>query len=322
MRRVAVLTSGGDAPGMNACIRAIVRCASLKGLEVVGIKRGFAGLMSREVVKLGPREVSNILQLGGTFLGTSRCQEMFTPEGRQKAIGFLREEHVDGLITLGGDGTFRGAAALAAEGSVKVIGVPATIDNDVYGTDFSLGFDTALNTALESIDRIRDTAQSLERLFFVEVMGRTRGFIALHTGIASGADEILIPEVEMDIDGLCRALKQGYEIGKKSLIVLVAEGGTPGRTQAIAREVGQKTGLDYRVCILGHVQRGGSPTARDRLLASKLGLAAIEALLDGKSGQMVGEMGGQITLTPLEQSWQKEKEFDRGLLDLLKLLAT
>ena len=322
MQRVAVLTSGGDAPGMNACIRAIVRCASAKGLEVVGIKRGFSGLIAREAVELGPREVSNILQSGGTFLGTSRCAEMLTAEGRRRALQFLEEQRVDGLLALGGDGTFRGAAALADEGSIKVLGVPATIDNDVYGTDFSIGFDTALNTALESIDRIRDTAQSLERLFFVEVMGRTRGFIALHTGLATGADEILIPEIEEDIEELCQSLRRGYELGKKSLIVLVAEGGTPGRTQEIAREVGRKTGYDYRVCILGHVQRGGSPTARDRILASKLGLAAVEALLEGKNKQMVGEVRGQLILTPLEETWQRRKEFDAGLLDLLKLLAT
>ncbi len=322
MQKIGILTSGGDAPGMNACIRAIVRSAAWYNLEVIGIRRGYTGLFTREFVRLGPRSVSNILQLGGTVLGTSRCAEMKTVEGRQRAIQTLQDEGIWGLIVLGGDGTFRGASTLVREGQVKVMGIPTTIDNDVYGTDYSVGFDTAINTALESIDRIRDTALSHDRIFFVEVMGKTRGFIALEVGIAGGAEAILIPEVETDIEKLCIELERSHSKGKKSIIVIVAEGDAPGGAMEIARQVGERLGLEYRVCILGHVQRGGPPTARSRVLACKLSAAAVYGLLHGKEAHMVGEVKGEIVYTPLEETFQRTKELDKRLLEWVKVLAT
>ena len=321
VKRVGVLTSGGDAPGMNAGVRAIVRSAAPRRIEVIGIRRGYAGLLDRDMITLGPMRVAHILERGGTFLDSSRCDEMKTPEGIKKAIDILQEEEVEGLITIGGDGTFRGAAALEETGGVKVVGVPATIDNDVYGTDYTIGFDTAINTALQSIDKIRDTAESLGMLFFVEVMGRTRGFIALAVGIAGGASEILIPETETNIEILGQRLRRRLRKGERSALVVVAEGDTPGGAHAIAEAVGKMMKLDYRVVSLGHVQRGGSPTARDRILASELGVAALNALAEGKHGCMVGQIGSQIVCTPLEETWTETKELDTHLLQMLHVLA-
>ena len=321
IKRIGVLTSGGDAPGMNACIRAVVRCAVDRGIEVIGIKRGYEGLLERDMLPLGPRAVGHILARGGTFLDSFRCEEMKTPEGIKKAADILDKERIEGLITIGGDGTFRGAAALAKEGRVKIIGVPGTIDNDVYGTDYTIGFDTAINTALQAIDKIRDTAESHDRLFFVEVMGRNRGFIALAVGIAGGADEILIPEMDTDFQVLAQSLKKNFKAGKKSSLVVVAEGDTPGGAQAIADKVGWLIGTDYRVVALGHVQRGGSPTARDRILASELGAAAVNGLADGVDGCMVGQIGSEIVGTPLEETWTKTKELDTRMLRMLHILA-
>ena len=310
LRHIGILTSGGDAPGMNACIRAVVRTATARGIEVLGFKRGYAGLLAGDSVRLGPRSVSNVIQHGGTFLGTSRCEEMKTVEGRKIALDMLEKEKVDALVTLGGDGTFRGATALAQEGHIRIIGCPCTIDNDVYGTDYTIGFDTAVNTALESIDKIRDTAMSLERLFFIEVMGRTRGFIALEVGIAGGADHVLVPEIKADLDKLSRELHQHVHGQNRSAIVIVAEGERPGGAVEIGRQVGTRLGLEYRVCVLGHVQHGGAPTARDRLLASKLGAAAVNALVECKVGFMVGQVNGRVTYTPLRDTWEKVKDLD------------
>lgn len=321
MKRIGVLTSGGDAPGMNACIRAIVRSATRRRGEIVGIRRGFAGLLDGDMITLGPMRVAHILERGGTFLDSSRCDEMKTPRGIQKAIEILREERIDGLITIGGDGTFRAAAALEETGEIKVVGVPGTIDNDVYGTDYTIGFDTAINTALQSIDKIRDTAESLDMLFFVEVMGRTRGFIALAVGIAGGASEILIPEMETNIETLTKRLERRLKRGEQSAMVVVAEGDTPGGAQAIAEQVGKLMKLEFRVVALGHVQRGGSPTARDRILASELGVAAMNALLEGQSGIMVGEIGSQLVYTPLSDTWTKTKDLDTHLIQMLHILA-
>ncbi|MFW6105377.1 MAG: 6-phosphofructokinase [Chloroflexota bacterium] len=321
MKRIGVLTSGGDAPGMNACIRAIVRSGTSRKLEVVGIRRGYRGVLEGDFVKLGPRSVANIIHRGGTFLETGRCEEMKTNEGIRKAIEILQRENIEGLITIGGDGTFRGAVALAEAGNVKVIGIPGTIDNDVYGTDYSIGFDTAINTALEAIDKIRDTCQSLQRPFFVEVMGRSRGFIALEVGIAGGAEEILIPEVETKIDQLCLDIKNSFDRGKRCSIVIVAEGDEAGGALKVAQQVGERLKLEYRICVLGHIQRGGSPTARDRVLASKLGAAAVDALSNSKSGYMVGELKGEIAFTPLRETWEKRNELDSDLLRLIKVLA-
>ena len=321
MKRIGILTSGGDAPGMNACIRAIVRYGVSHRLEVVGIRRGYCGIFEEDFVKLDSRSVSNIIHRGGTILETARCEEMKTKEGVRKANGILRREGIEGLITIGGDGTFRGATALAETGNAKVIGIPATIDNDVYGTDYTIGFDTAINTALDAIDKIRDTAGSLPRPFFIEVMGRNRGFIALEVGIAGGAEDILIPELETKIEQLCLDIRRSFKRGKKSLIVIVAEGDEAGGAFSIAQQVWERLRLEYRICVLGHVQRGGSPTARDRVLASKLGAAAVDALLKGMAGYMVGELKGDIAFTPLRETWEKRKELDSNLLRLVKVLA-
>jgi len=321
VKRIGVLTSGGDAPGMNACIRAIVRCGVRHKLEVIGIRRGYAGLLEGELVKLGPRSVANIIHRGGTFLETARCEEMKTAEGMKKAAQVLHQEGIEGLIAIGGDGTFRGATALAEAEEIKVIGIPGTIDNDVYGTDYAIGFDTAINTALDAIDKIRDTAGSLQRPFFIEVMGRNRGFIALDVGIAGGAEDILIPEIETKIEELCLDISRNFKRGKKSSIVIVAEGDDAGGVFRVAQQVWERLRLDYRICVLGHIQRGGSPTARDRILASKLGAAAVDALVNGKSDYMVGELKGEIVLTPLNETWEKRKELDNNLLQLVKILA-
>jgi 6-phosphofructokinase 1 len=246
---------------------------------------------------------------------------MKTTESVKKAVQILQREGIEGLITIGGDGTFRGAVALAEAGGIKVIGIPGTIDNDVYGTDYAIGFDTAINTALDAIDKIRDTAGSLQRPFFIEVMGRNRGFIALDVGIAGGAESILIPETETKIEELCLDIKRNFRKGKKSSIVIVAEGDEAGGVFQIAQQVWERLRLDYRICVLGHIQRGGSPTARDRVLASKLGAAAVDALANGKTGYMVGEIKGEIALTPLRDTWEKSKELDSNLLQLMKVLA-
>ena len=321
MKRIGVLTSGGDAPGMNACIRAVVRCGVSRKLEVVGIHRGYCGILEEDFIELGSRSVSNIIHRGGTILETARCEEMKTREGVRKAIEILKREGIEGLITIGGDGTLRGATKLAKAGNVKIISVPSTIDNDVYGTDYTIGFDTAINTALDAIDKIRDTAGSLPRPFFIEVMGRSRGFIALEVGIAGGAEDILIPEVETEIEDLSLDIRRSFKKGKKSFIVIVAEGDEAGGAFSIAQQVWERLKLEYRICVLGHVQRGGSPTARDRVLASRLGAAAVEALVEGMSGYMVGELKGEIAFTPLKDSWGKRKELDSNLLRLVKVLA-
>jgi len=321
MKRIGVLTSGGDAPGMNACIRAIVRYGVSHKLEVIGIRRGYLGILEEDFIKLGSRSVANIIYRGGTILETARCEEMKTEEGIGRANGILQREGIEGLITIGGDGTFRGATILAETGNAKVIGIPCTIDNDVYGTDYTIGFDTAINTALDAIDKIRDTAGSLQRLFFIEVMGRSRGFIALEVGIAGGAEDILIPEVETKIEQLSLDIRRSFKRGKKSSIVIVAEGDEAGGAFSIAQQVWERLRLEYRICVLGHVQRGGSPTARDRVLASKLGAAAVDALVNGMSGHMVGELKGEIAFTPLRETWEKTKELDSNLLRLIKVLA-
>jgi len=321
MKKIGVLTSGGDAPGMNACIRAIVRCGISRGLEVVGIRRGYCGILEEDFVKLSRRSVANIIHRGGTFLETARCEEMKTEEGIRKAVEILQREGMEGLIPIGGDGTFRGAVALAEAGDVKIIGIPGTIDNDVYGTDYAIGFDTAINTALDAIDKIRDTCQSLQRPFFVEVMGKDRGFIALDVGIAGGAEDILIPETETNIEQLCLDIRNSLNRGKRCTTIVVAEGDEAGGALRVAQQVGKRLKLEYRICVLGHVQRGGSPTARDRVLASKLGAAAVDALVNGKAGYMVGEFKGEIAFTPLRETWEKRKELDSNLLQLIKVLA-
>jgi 6-phosphofructokinase 1 len=321
MKRIGILTSGGDAPGMNACIRAAVRAAIANNLKILGIQWGYAGLIRGDMIPLDRRAVANIIHQGGTILGTARSEEFKTNEGRAKAVRVLRDTGIEGLILIGGDGTFRGGSLLSQECGVSVVGLPGTIDNDCYGTDYSIGFDTAINTALGAIDRIRDTAMAHDRLFFVEVMGHHTGFIALESGIAGGAEELLIPEVPMSVDELCSRLETNFKAGKRSAIVVVAETDHPGHSFRIAREVRNKTGFDSRVCILGHIQRGGSPTARDRVLASRLGVSAVQALLEGKGGYMLGEINREVAYTPLKDTWGKKKQLHVGLTDLIKFLA-
>lgn len=320
-KKIGILTSGGDAPGMNACIRAVVRTAIYYDLEVVGIMRGYAGLIKGDMMEMDVSSVSNIVQRGGTILKTARSEEFKTPEGRAKAATNLRDWEIDGLIVVGGDGTYRGASDLRNEHGVAVVGVPGTIDNDICGTDFTIGYDTATNIALDAVDRIRDTAASHERIFFIEVMGRDAGFIALDVGVAGGAEVIVIPEIPTDIDGMCQVLTAGRKRGKSSSIAVVAEGDEAGGAYTIAEKVKDKTGLDYRVTILGHIQRGGSPTVRDRVLASKLGAAAVEALKDGISNVMVGEVHGKPEFTQLETIWTHKKGVDMNLCRLAEMLS-
>ena len=320
MRRIGILTSGGDAPGMNAAIRAVVRHALGRSLEVVGIRRGYAGLLAGELLPLTRAGVANIIQRGGTILGTSRSPEFYQPGGRARAAAVLRGAGIEALVVVGGEGTLHGATLLAAEHGVTVAGVPGTIDNDVYGTDFTIGFDTAVNTALEAIDRIRDTAASHERLFLVEVMGRTCGEIALGVGVAGGAEDVLIPEQPTDLDTLGAELKRSWERGKRSSIIVVAESGKEGHVFTVAERVRALTGLEPRVCVFGHIQRGGTPTARDRILASRLGTAAVDIVLDG-GGMMAGEAGGRVVRVPLRDTWEKRRALAADLLALVRDLV-
>jgi 6-phosphofructokinase 1 len=320
MKRIGILTSGGDAPGMNACIRAAVRTAIASGVEMIGVKRGYAGLITNEMLPLSRNDVSNIIHTGGSILESSRCPDFQKVEGRKQAINNLVTSEIEGLILLGGDGTFRGGTLLAEESTINIIGVPATIDNDVYGTDFTIGFDSAVNCAIEAIDRIRDTARTFERVFFVEVMGHHTGFIALHAGIAGGADSLVIPEQPLDVEGICHRLQEGHRLGKTSAIVVVAEADKPGFSYQIAQEVTIRTGFETRVCVLGHIQRGGSPTAADRILAAELGATAVQALVDGIKGKMVGIISGNITYTPLRDTWEKKKELNPRIRQLVQVL--
>ncbi len=321
MERIGILTSGGDAPGMNAIIRAAVRAALASRLEIFGIRRGYTGLIRGDLMPLDRTAIRNTIHLGGTILETSRCPEFRIREGRVKAVEVLERENLDGLILIGGEGTFHGATLLAEESGMPLVGVPASIDNDVYGTDDCVGFDTAANCALEAIDRIRDTARSHERLFFVEVMGRDTGFIALTSGIAGGAEELIIPGEPIAVERIAQRLQTGFGIGKKHAIVVVAEGRNPGISFQIAREVRKYLDIESRVCVLGHIQRGGPPTVRDRVLGSRLGVAAVTALLDGREGWMVGEVRGEITYTPLKDTWMKKKPLRKDLKDLFSLLS-
>lgn len=316
-----MFTSGGDAPGMNACVRAVVRAGLYNGCEVIGIQHGYEGMILGKFVDMQVRSVSNIIQRGGTILQTARSEQFRGAEGRAEAARHLRDAAIEGLVAIGGDGTFQGAAKLQEEHGISVIGVPGTIDNDLFGTDYTIGYDTAVNTAMEAIDKIRDTAASHDRLFYVEVMGRDAGFIALDVGIASGAEHIAIPESRTDIQELKEALEL-LKRRKSSALIIVAEGEKEGGAYSLAEKIKDAAGYDYRICVLGHIQRGGSPTARDRLLASRLGVAAVDALLEGQSNVMVGEIHGKITFTPLQDSWSSRKKLDNDLWRLSAILAT
>jgi len=322
IRHIGVLTSGGDAPGMNAATRAVVRTALSHGLDVTGIMRGYTGLIDGKFLKMDATSVSNIIQFGGTILKTSRSADFYQEEGRARAARELRSRGIDALVAIGGDGTFRGLYKLEKEHGIRGIGVPGTIDNDVYGTDFTIGFDTAANTALESIDKIRDTAASHDRMFFIEVMGRACGALALSVGLAGGAEAILIPELPYDLDALCRTLEHGRDRGKTSFIIVVAEGVVEGGARAVADGVKSRLGVSYRVNVLGHIQRGGAPTAFDRQLASLLGRAAVETLLAGGSAAMAGLTCGRVRLVPLPETWEKHAEVDTELLKVAEVVGS
>ncbi len=322
MKRMAVLTSGGDAPGMNAAIRAVVRIGIDKGWQVLGIRHGYAGLIADSVVPLGTRDVSGIIQLGGTLLGSARCPEFKTEDGRLQALRVLREHEIEAVVIIGGNGSQSGADALSQMG-FPVIGVASTIDNDLYGSDITIGVDTALNIALEAIDRLKVTASSHERAFLIEVMGRGCGYLALMAGIAGGAETVVIPEVEADPEAVATELRSAYERGKAHALVVVAEGARYNAA-ALARyfqEHHERLGFDLRVTTLGHVQRGGAPSAYDRLLATRLGADATERLARGEHGLLVGLVKGEIAATPLAEVVANKKPLDRRLLELARVLA-
>jgi 6-phosphofructokinase 1 len=322
MKKIAVFTSGGDAPGMNACLRAVVRTGIYHGLEVYGIQRGYEGMIAGEIELMTAKSVANIIQRGGTVLGSARSERFYTPEGREQAFKQLEKHGIEGVVAIGGDGTFTGANLFGEQYPVNFIGVPGTIDNDLYGTDFTIGYDTALNTVMEAVDKIRDTAAAHHRMFFIEVMGRDAGFIALRSGISTGAEAVLIPETSTYIDRLFERLEAGVRSSKTSSIVIVAEGDDEGGAYKVAKKVKERFDhYDIKVTILGHIQRGGSPSAMDRVLASHLGAGAVDALLQGKRDQMVGLVCGALKFTPFDHAIKHHKTIDKGLLDLTEILA-
>ncbi|HEX7004781.1 MAG TPA: 6-phosphofructokinase [Trueperaceae bacterium] len=321
MNHIAVLTSGGDAPGMNAAIRATIRTGIHEGVKTSVIYRGFQGLIEGDIEEVGARAVANIIQRGGTILRTARSKQFMEPEGRAEAARQLRKHGIEGLVVIGGDGSFRGASKLWEEQGVPVIGIPGTIDNDIYGTDVTIGFNTALNVALEAIDRLRDTAASHGRLFLVEVMGRHSGHIALNVGVGGGAEAILLPEIRMSGDEVIKMIVNAQERGKSSSIVVVAEGAYPGGALALQAHIIEACGYEVRTSILGHTQRGGSPITRDRVLASRLGYIGVIGLLKGKTGMMVGVDKRGAVFVPLVEACEKEKELDWQLYEIAKVLA-
>ncbi|MGB7001989.1 MAG: 6-phosphofructokinase [Halobacteriota archaeon] len=305
MKRIGLLTSGGDAPGMNAAIRSVVRYGLHHKLEVIGIYRGYAGLINEDLKSLDHRSVAGIINRGGTILESQRCDEFLTEEGQRKAVEILKRNKIDALIVLGGDGTYRGAIQLWERWHIPCVGIPATIDNDINGTDITIGADTAINTALEAVDKIRDTSTSMDRIFVVEVMGRESGFIASQVALASGAEEVLVPEITYDLDDMCHDIERGYLKGKERWIIIVAEGEAGGGE--IANEITEISGSETRVVVLGHIQRGGSPTAQDRILATRLGAAAVDLILNNEYGKAVGVKGNQITAVDLHRAVEKKK---------------
>ncbi len=323
MKKIAVFTSGGDAPGMNACVRAVVRGATYHGVEVYGIRRGYNGMIMGDMYKMETQSVSNIIQRGGTILKSARSKEFMTPEGRKKAFDQLQAHGIEGLVAIGGNGTFTGGEIFYNEFGIPTVGAPGTIDNDLYGTDFTIGYDTAVNTALECIDKIRDTADSHDRIFFIEVMGRHSGYIALECGVAGGAEAVMIPESITTPAQLVKILQNGFKRQKSSSIVVVAEGDEEGNAQVIAEEVKAKIGekVDIRVTTLGHIQRGGAPTAKDRILASQLGLGALEGLIAGKKNVMAGVVNNRLVYTPFHDTITLKKPVGEDLMRLAKILS-
>ena len=322
IKSIAVLTSGGDAPGMNAALRAVVRTANHFNIDCYGIREGYNGLIAGDVTKMGPRSVKNIINQGGTILKSARSREFMTPEGREKAFKQCQKLGIDAIVCIGGDGSFTGAKVFNEEYGIKVIGVPGTIDNDIFGTDKTIGYDTALNTAMDSIDKIRDTATSHNRVFFVEVMGRDAGFIALNSGIATGALDILIPERKDSLEDLFETFATAEKVGKSSSIVVVAEGEELGNIYDLAKATKEKfPTYDIRVTVLGHIQRGGSPSCADRVLASHLGYGAVIGLMEGQNKVMVGMQSNKIVYTPIEEAIKKHNEIDKDLLKIAEILA-
>ena len=317
-----MFTSGGDAPGMNAAIRAVVRACTYYKIEAFGIMRGYEGMIEGDFVKLGARSVGNIIQRGGTILKSARSKEFRTPEGRKKAYENIKEENIDALVAIGGDGTFTGLNKFYQEYKVPAICIPGTIDNDLPGTDYTIGYDTATNTAVEAIDRIRDTAMSHNRLFFVEVMGRNSGYIAINSGIAGGATGIIIPEENMDFDALYSLLGEGKETSKKSNLIVVAEGSKIGDANALAKKVAERSSyFDIKVTVLGHLQRGGTPTYFDRVLASRMGIGAVEGLLKGEKDVMVGILNNRIVYNDFTTIMTNKHEIDSESLRIAKILS-
>ena len=323
IKKIGVLTSGGDAPGMNAALRAVVRTAAYHKIECVGIYQGYQGLIDNKVKVMNARSVNNIINKGGTVLKSARCLEFRTKEGRQTAFETIQKHGIEALVVIGGDGSFTGAMIFQSEFNIPVIGIPGTIDNDIFGTSHTIGYDTALNTVIEAIDKIRDTAISHNRLFFVEVMGRDAGHIALNTGIGAGAEEVLIPEEDMGLDRLLDSLKRSEKSGKSSSIVVVAEGDKTGKNVFEIAEYVEKNMpyYDVRVSVLGHMQRGGSPSCFDRVLASRMGVSAVEALLQGKSNMMVGMKSEEIIFSPLEKAIKGKSEINKDLIRVSDILT-
>ncbi len=323
VNNIAVLTSGGDAPGMNAAIRAVVRTGIYHHLNVFGVMYGYKGMLTGEIFPMESKSVANIIQRGGTVLKTARCKEFYEADGRKKAYDNLKKFGIDGLVVIGGDGSFKGAQKFSQEFDIPCIGLPGTIDKDIAGTDFTIGFDTAVNTAVEAIDKIRDTADAHDRLFIIEVMGRDAGYIGLHSGIATGAEHILIPERKTNIDDVIDDLQANERRQKMVNLIVVAEGDEFGGANEVARHVQERMPqLDTRVCILGHIQRGGSPTTMDRLLASRMGYAAVDALIGGTSNVMIGIVNNKIQYTPLDKAVKAKQKIDPEWFKIVKILAS
>jgi 6-phosphofructokinase 1 len=324
MKKIGVFTSGGDAPGMNACIRGVVRTALHHGIEVVGIRRGYQGMIEGDFVPLQAHSVSGIIHLGGTILRSARSDAFRTPEGRRDARAQLQQAGIDKMVVIGGDGSFRGALVFMEEyPEISMVGCPGTIDNDLFGTDYTIGYDTAINTAMNAIDNIKDTANAHDRLFFVEVMGRDAGFIALPVGISTGAEAVMIPETPTTIDDLVKTLEDNWQRKKNSSIVVVAEGDEEGGAFKIAEEVKKRCFDRYeiKVTILGHIQRGGRPTCLERVRASRMGMEAVKALLDGKNAVMIGEVASKVTYTPFEKATKHHIEINSTLLEMVNILS-
>jgi 6-phosphofructokinase 1 len=321
--RIGILSSGGDSPGMNAAIRAVVRTGIYHGLEVYGIMRGFSGMVEDDIVKMESRSVANIIQRGGTILKTARCKEFFTPEGRKQAYKNLKKRGIEGLVILGGDGSFRGAQIFSSEYDIACIGLPGTIDKDIAGTDFTIGFDTAVNTAVQAIDKIRDTADAHDRLFVIEVMGRDAGYIALHSGIATGAENILIPEKKTLMHDILSSLEEKEKRKKLVNLIVVAEGGEFGGATEVARIIKEKLpNQEVRVAILGHIQRGGSPSCMDRVIASRMGYHAVECLMEGRHNVFVGIVNNKMHYIPLNEAVKKKQSISQEWMKIVRILSS